>query len=157
MVQSVSGQHKLGVTLFTGRSQIDLIETSLEDLDRIVEVRLDRETLGEIRLWKFYQLGLMIDWDMVVLWSGQRFYWVDIQNKTLHACDQDDQVEAVYAAGSAWLLVREISVAVFDPRTSAIVDVVPLSDVNWGWKWEGDKLIVNDFQKRQFEISVDGW
>ena len=160
MVQSVGGQHELWIRLFAGRSEISLTETGIDDTDRmvrIVDVHLDGDLLGEIRLWTFQYLGLMVEADIVAMWTGVRFYWVDLQNKSLHECDQNEEVQSVYAIGSALLLVREISVALFNPETSTIVDETPFSDVNWGWEWEGSRLVVNDFQERQFEISVDGW
>ena len=160
LLQSGTTHRKLWLNLFAGQTKISLEETGGTDgaeLVRTFDVWQDGELLGEVQLWTFQSLGLMVEPSYVVIWTGVKFYWVDVQNKALHEHEQDEEVQGVCLVGSLLLLVREISVTLFDPKTSSVLDVVPLSDVNIGWNWDGSLLLVTDFQQRQFEISVNGW
>ncbi len=138
-----------------GRLTVGLWERSINEEDRKLEVRVDDESRGILRLSPWYLPRLSIGQGELLIWGGSSLYALDLAGGPFRHFELDDEIRAAYQLSSCWCFVCETSVLLWNSANGEVLAECQYNEVILKSWWAADQLFVEDFQNRRFEVRID--
>ncbi len=135
--------------VIVGHHAIALTERTVVDHDRVLELRVDGVSRGDVSLFAYYPPGIAVSDTHVSIWAGLRLYMAPLAEGRPARYPQDEEVRAAYPVGALWCLVRELSVTLFDPFAGREVARYGHHEVLIEHRWSADRLLLEDFEGRR--------
>ncbi len=137
------------------RISVALIETGSRASFRLFQIFVDGVESGQIELLESELVGISVGDYLWGVWAGCSLYSGQIGRPGLKEHTQNEPVHEVYAVGSVWYLVRELSVVVLDPSSAHILARFDHDEVLIESRRSGEELVVRDLQNRTFAFTLD--
>lgn len=140
--------------VIVGHHAIALTERAVVDRERVLELRVDDVSRGDVSLFAPYPPGIAVSDAHVAVWAGLHLYMAPLAGGRLARYPQDEEVHATYPVGALWCLVRELSVTLFDPFAGREVARYGHIEVLIDHRWSADRLLIGDFEGRRLVFQL---
>lgn len=140
--------------IIVGHRAIALTERAVVDHDRVLELRVDDVSRGDVSLFVYYPPGIAVSDTHVAVWAGPRLYMAPLAGGRPARYPQDEEVRAAYPVGALWCLVREMSLTLFDPFAGREVARYGHNEVLIDHRWAADRLLLGDFEGRRLAFRL---
>lgn len=143
-----------GVVIFD-KLTISLLETSISDDEREMELRINNQARGLLQLATWDMPRMSLGRGELLLWGGMRLYALDLADGPLRQFDLKDQLCEAYRLDDYWCLVCETSILLWDSRSGEVLAERLHDEILLNVWWDSDRLFVDDLQRRKLEVRVD--
>ncbi len=139
----------------SGRRTVEVVERSVTEDERRLDVWIDGKCRGEVWLQLWWLPGIAISDYELFIWGGTSAFFLNFDAGELRQSDFDFEINHAYRLPTLWCVICELSIVLWAPEEMVNVAECFHEEVLLGSWWDGDRLFVEDFQKRCFEVKID--
>lgn len=124
------------------------LEQTRESGDEITfTVSVDGVAAGEVRFLRYYEPRIQPAGEYAALWAGPTFCVVDVDRRTVHCRERDDETHRVHLCGEMWCVEGELSLELFHPATGPASSYAHNEVIMDSWLQDG-LICIRDFEDR---------
>lgn len=140
-----------------GRRKFEITEREVFNDERILELRMDGEYLGEIGLVEYYTPGIAVGSSQLMVWGGRDVYLIPFTGGEFSYIEMNWEVHAAYEVRELWLCVCELSLVLLDASGQHEVARYDHDEILLEQAWHRDRLIVRDFYGNRLTFKPESW